>query len=220
MGNGDSIQCAGSCGDVPLNLSGELFKIPFFILPIHGTDVVHGVQWLQTLGKFMSDYTVPMIQFTHNYKTLTLTGNNTNIPAPASLPQFSQFLFTDSIETIHAVSFNQLDTPTNQHTAFAPTNLEPSLASLLNQYATIFSIPQSLPPPRLQDHHIHLIPSSQPINVQPYRYPQCHKDGMTSMIQDMLKEGIIKPSTSPFSSPVILVKKNMVHGVFVWIIRP
>lgn len=29
---------------------------------------------------------------------------------------------------------------------------------------------------------------------------------MTSMIQDMLKKGIIKPSTSPFSSLVILEK--------------
>lgn len=31
---------------------------------------------------------------------------------------------------------------------------------------------------------------------------------MTDMIQQILQEGIIKPSTSPFSSPVILVKKK------------
>lgn len=98
VGTGDSIQYAGSCANVPLTLSGELFKISFFILPIHGADVVLGVQWLQKLGKFISHYTVPMIQFTHNHKTLALTGNNTNIPAPASLAQFSRFLFINAID--------------------------------------------------------------------------------------------------------------------------
>lgn len=42
VGNGDLIRCAGSCADVPLTLTGELFKVSFFILPIHGADVVLG----------------------------------------------------------------------------------------------------------------------------------------------------------------------------------
>jgi hypothetical protein len=44
--------------------------------------------------------------------------------------------------------------------------------------------------------------------VKPYRYPHSQKEEIKKMVQDMLKQGIIKPINSPFSSPIILVKKK------------
>lgn len=87
-------------------------------------------------------------------------------------------------------------------------NLEPTLAKLLQQFTVVFSIPHGLPPHRNSDHHIHLLPDATSVNVRPYRYPNCQKEIMTNMIHEMLQEGIIRPSTSSFSSPVILVKKK------------
>lgn len=69
-------------------------------------------------------------------------------------------------------------------------------------------MPQTLPPVRPQDHHIHLLPHSKPVNVRPYRYPHLQKEVMANLIEEMLRNGIIRPSTSPFSSPVLLVKKR------------
>lgn len=65
-----------------------------------------------------------------------------------------------------------------------------------------------MPPPHSQDHHIHLLPGTYPINVKPYRYPHCQKEVMTTMIKEMLQDGLITPSTSPFSSLVLLVRKK------------
>lgn len=109
VGNSESIQCNGNCPNVSITRKGNIFQIPFYVLPIHGADVVFGVQWLQTLGRFMSDYTVPLIQFSHNDKTVTLTGSTQPTPKHASFAQFSRFMFTDSIEHTHTVSLTTLE---------------------------------------------------------------------------------------------------------------
>nr|GEX49229.1 Ty3/gypsy retrotransposon protein [Tanacetum cinerariifolium] len=69
-------------------------------------------------------------------------------------------------------------------------------------------LPKRLLPTRPFDHRIPLLPTSSPINVKPYRYPHFHKTEMERLISEMLSEGIIRPSNSPFSSPVLLVKKK------------
>ncbi|KAK2380216.1 hypothetical protein QL285_035697 [Trifolium repens] len=201
VGNGDTITCNGLCESVPVRLADEVFHIPFFILPIHGADLVLGVQWLQTLGSFLSDYSVPSIQFTHNNKPITLIGNPPASPTLATYSQFCRFIFTDAIVSAHTVTITELTPPSE-----SPHH--PDITHLLNQYSPVFSKPVTLPPHRTQNHHIHLLPNSKPVNIRPYRYPQYQKDVMTTMIREMLADGIIRPSTSPFSSPVLLVRKK------------
>jgi hypothetical protein len=81
------------------------------------------------------------------------------------------------------------------------------LASLLNAYVDIFEEPHGLPPQRRHDHRIHLLPRIAPVAMRPYRYPQLLKDEVERQCTDMLMQGTIQPPTSPFSSPVLLVKK-------------
>ena len=50
------------------------------------------------------------------------------------------------------------------------------LEELLQSYQDIFEEPRGLPPPRRHDHKIHLLPSTPPVAVRPYRYPQLLKD--------------------------------------------
>lgn len=168
VGNGQSISCAGSCHDVPVKLGDEVFSIPFYILPIHGADLVLGVQWLQTLGAFLYDYTIPAITFSHNGKQITVAGPTTNSPALATFSQFCRFLFTDSIASLHTVSVTPLEESTPTHpNPITTDSLHPPLQQLLHQYASVFAQPQGLPPTHSQDHHIHLLPDSQPVNVRP-----------------------------------------------------
>ncbi|MCH93845.1 hypothetical protein A2U01_0014798, partial [Trifolium medium] len=60
----------------------------------------------------------------------------------------------------------------------------------------------------LKDKFVTLSEGSSPVKVKPYRYPHSQKEQIEIMIQEMLQQGIIHNSTSPFSSPIILVKKK------------
>ena len=73
---------------------------------------------------------------------------------------------------------------------------------------SVFKENIGLPPLRGHEHHIVLKEGANPVGVRPYRYPRHHKDEIERLIKEMLSAGIIKPSTSPFSSPVLLVKKK------------
>ncbi|MCI32827.1 hypothetical protein A2U01_0054041, partial [Trifolium medium] len=89
-----------------------------------------------------------------------------------------------------------------------PSNIDPELALLLHTYRDVFMVPSGLPPPREQDHAIPLQQGSDPVKVKPYRYPHVQKEQIEKMIKEMLEQGIIQPSNSPFSSPILLVKKR------------
>lgn len=69
------------------------------------------------------------------------------------------------------------------------------------------------------DRYIRLLPGSAPIVVRPYHYPQLLKGEIECQHEDMLKQGIIRECTSAFSSLVLLVKKQMAHGIFASIIE-
>lgn len=82
------------------------------------------------------------------------------------------------------------------------------IAPLLEKYAQVFKVPSRLPPSRDHEHSITMKEGSNPISGRPYRYPQVQKNEIERLISEMLSAGIIKPSTSQYSSPVLLVKKK------------
>ena len=72
----------------------------------------------------------------------------------------------------------------------------------------MFETPKGIPPIHDHDHDIHLIPGSVPPNIQPYRYPYVQKSEIECMIVEMLEPGIIQPSQSSLSAPIVLVHKK------------
>jgi hypothetical protein len=89
-----------------------------------------------------------------------------------------------------------------------PQHPPPAIETLLQQHADLFQEPSTLPPQRPFDHAIPLVKGVLPVNVKPYRYSPTQKDEIERQVKEMLINGVIQPSSSPFASPVLLVKKK------------
>lgn len=82
------------------------------------------------------------------------------------------------------------------------------LLAVLEEFAAVFEQPKTLPPSRVYDHRIPLEEEATTINIRPYRHSAIQKDVLEKMVQEMLDSGIMRHSVSPYSSPVVLVKKK------------
>ena len=82
------------------------------------------------------------------------------------------------------------------------------LNQLLHNYEEVFKEMNTLPPVRSHDHKIVLKDGIDPVSVRPYRYPFFQKNAIEELVNEMLKRGVIRPSSSPFSALVVLVKKR------------
>lgn len=139
------------------------------------------------------------------------TRSNTKGPNRGSDPrrQYGPNIFAISIQSL-------TDTSDDDLISAGPEAIQ----HLLQKFRKLFTTPSELPPSIEIEHHITLKEGSDPINVRPYRYAHFQKEEIERQVQTMLDAGLIRPSSSPFSSPVLLVKKRMGHGVSAPIIAP
>ena len=82
------------------------------------------------------------------------------------------------------------------------------MAELKREYGIVFADELGLPPRRECDHAICLQTGATPPNVRLYRYPHVQKSEIEKLVRDMAATGIIEPSQSPYSNPVLLVKEK------------
>ncbi|GJZ89685.1 reverse transcriptase [Tanacetum coccineum] len=85
--------------------------------------------------------------------------------------------------------------------------LDPKLTKVVDTFRDVFAVPIELPPQITYDHRIPLLPNTQPVNIRPYRNPPIQKDAIEVMVEELLDSGVIKPSNSPFASPIALMNE-------------
>ncbi|MCH80642.1 retrotransposon protein, partial [Trifolium medium] len=167
-------------------------------------DVVFGMEWLSTLGDMIVNWKKHTMSFWFNKEWVTVKGVENQFGRMETLqsvfckPKLKEVFGWKGEE--NKVCCGNLQT--------LEVSQSEELEQLLSLCAGVFQSPNGLPPKREKEHVITLQEGAGAVNVRPYRYPHHHKNEIEKQVKEMLSTGIIRPSTSSFSSPVILVKKK------------
>lgn len=206
------------CSNFSWKMQGYSYTSDIRTLPLDCCDLVLGVQWLSTLGPILWDFLNPRMEFTLNGTKNVLRGVTKNSCKVIKGSTFNKLMLQQP--QIAVIQLREVTADNSQslqpssllsHLSAAQSDMEndPRLQALLSDFSTLFEEPVELPPFRDGfDHRIPLESGANPVNLRPYCYSTLHKDVIDTMVKEMLNKGIIQCSTSPYASPVVLVKKK------------
>lgn len=215
---GSVMTTAFKCSDFSWGVQGYNYSAEVRTLPLDCCDLVLGVQWLSTLGPILWDFLNPRMEFTLNgVKNVlrSVTKNGCKVVKGGTLNKL--MMKEPQVAILQVREVTEWDDSTLEpcgllsHISAAGEDMsgDPALENLLLEFSTLFEEPTELPPFRAGfDHRIPVEAGANPVNLRPYRYSSLQKDAIEGMIEEMLTQGIIQCSSSPYASPIVLVKKK------------
>jgi hypothetical protein len=164
---------------------------------------VLGVDWLKQYSPVLFDFIKLRLSFKKSDRMIELKG----IMQSSDLHMISAIKEQNSFKDVIVGVIGQffaMDVEEDKK----PTKAAEEIESLLKEFAGLFEEPRTLPPARKFDHKILLKAGSQAVNIRPYKSSFIQKGEIERLVKEMLANGVIQQSVSPFASPVLLVKKK------------
>ena len=137
VADGNRLECSTKCLTLEINIQGYQFHTDVYLLPLKGSDVVLGVQWLQNLMPVMWDFQNLTMDFTLGRQHYHLQGQPQTSITPATTQSMEHILRHQSHGMIMQLT----------HPIVGKTEpIHDDLVSLINIYPNIFEEPKGLPP--------------------------------------------------------------------------
>ncbi|KAJ9515361.1 hypothetical protein QJQ45_006622 [Haematococcus lacustris] len=172
---------------------------------LHGFDIILGKPWLAHIN--------PRIDWKHNIMTFQHAGKKHTLrppPAPRD-PDLDKYTISTAglrvavrtKQPMFMVSITPADQPAENHQVMDCT-------PVLKEFTSVFpeDLPSGLPPARAVDHRIDLEPNKRPPVRSTYAMSTLELAELKQQITEMQEKGFIRPSTSPYGSGVLFVRKK------------
>jgi hypothetical protein len=187
VADGGTITCDSELPQVEWSVQGHSFHSTFKVIPLGSFDIILGMDWLEAFS--------PMrVSWKDKWMSIPYGSGFRLLKGMASIDSDSSLLQLFSISSVES------------STSVPP--VPPPVQELLDEFSSLFAEPTTLPPRRNCDHSIPLVPGAQPVSIRQYRYSPKLKTEIETQVSELLQTGMIRPSSSPFSSPVLLVRKK------------
>jgi hypothetical protein len=188
IANGAFLQCGSHIPGGSWLVQQYSFVSDIKVIPLEHYDFIIGMDWIEEFSPMKVHWRSKWMAIPYQGSTVVLQGFTHDDPE-------------EIVVQVRMISYGQ------KEKSVAP-DLPPEIADVLSDFKSVFAPIDSMPPPRTYGHSIPLVAGAKPVFIRPYRYPPSLKDEIEKQIQEMLDKGIIRPSNSPFSSPLLLVKKK------------
>ncbi|KAJ4783151.1 polyprotein [Rhynchospora pubera] len=203
VANGNKMLTDAECKGFKFSIQGNEFTKDVRLLDIKGYDLILGLDWLTERGPMMVDWKKGCLKFKDGDKEVQLQVSEETAGLALCHSEMNLVQEGRKGSEILVAHLFKVEVENRKEIEVAQ-----ELKPILTEYAYLFEEPTTLPPHRNIDHQIQLLPDAKPINLRPYRQSYFQKLEVEKIIEELLRNKFIQPSTSPFASPVILVKKK------------
>ncbi|KAL5838392.1 hypothetical protein ACOSQ3_015561 [Xanthoceras sorbifolium] len=212
VANGERLKCDEVHKNVKMNVQGVRITAELHVLALAGLDVVLGSAWLKSIGEVVTNYETMTMRFKLGGKKRSWTAISSKEIKPCEAHVMER-LCKGGAQCFAIINTSDRQAKgTNEESVEGLEDemlgLPGEVRELLARHLKVLEVPTSLPPIRDFDHRITLKDESKPVNVPPYRYAYFQKTEIEKQVGEMINNGLIRQSTGPFSSPVLLVRKK------------
>ncbi|MCO5575003.1 hypothetical protein L7F22_028800 [Adiantum nelumboides] len=197
-------------GKLRLHIQGYVDKEDFFISSLKHEDVILGAPWFDCMAASIK-FPERRISFKFREKNMYIDAQESSNTIPlvhthafdksikSSIFMYMIFV-KDSLSDVNKTQVNE-----------SGLKEDLKLSKFLNQFQDVFidDIPGELPPKRGDDDQAsEIILGSSPPNKPPYRVSQAQQEEIMRQANELIEKGMVRPNSSAFCSPVLLVHKK------------